>query len=112
MTPMPADFRHAQLDRVELGPRREATFFLRPLVWNGPNGKLGDELGIRLGGIENFEEVQSFVTQLSTHPTELARFDYGKLTKPHSIQIELLLERTDAVIFIKCRNVQCLNQKN
>jgi hypothetical protein len=57
------DFSHARINDVTVGPRREATLFIAPLVWEGPNGRYGEVVRVRFGGIRNFEEVSTFFAE-------------------------------------------------
>ena len=55
------DFAHAFVDDVMLGPRRELTLIVRPLIWTGSKGSYGEPVRVRFGGIFDFEEVQTFL---------------------------------------------------
>jgi hypothetical protein len=103
----PNEFRNALITDVTLGPRREVTFQVEPLVWVGPNGEYGAPIQVRCGAITNWDIVQSFFTSERRLPWEIAWLRYAKepLSKPDAIFIEIQSEREDSHLMIECRHV-------
>jgi hypothetical protein len=81
------DFSDARIDAVVIGPRRELTLSITPLVWDGPNGRCGEPVRVR---------------------SELAwlRYAEGRRSKPGCLFFELVFERVDARLVIQCSSLQ------
>jgi hypothetical protein len=102
------DFMDARIDAVVVGPRREVTPSIAPLVWDGPNGRHGEPLRVRFGGIENVAEVSAFFAAAPHQRSELAwlRYAEGRRSKPGRLFFELVFERIDARLVIQCSSLQ------
>ena len=98
------DFAHAFVDDVMLGPRRELTLIVRPLIWTGSKGSYGEPVRVRFGGIFDFEEVQTFFADAPHKGSELAWLRYAETTasKPGHLFFDLVFERIEARIGIAC----------
>ena len=101
------DFSHARIDSVSVGPRRSVTMAIAPLVWDGHNGRYGEAVSVRFGGIENFAEVSAFFAA-SPEQSELAWLRYTECpkSKPGCLFFELVFERIDARLVIQCSSLQ------
>ncbi len=104
---LPYNFNHASIEGVVVGPRREVTLMVSPLVWKGQQGFHIPAVPVRFGGIVNFEQVSAFFAISSHNHTDLAwiRYDRSQHSKPESLFIELVYERLDAQVVIHCRSV-------
>jgi hypothetical protein len=102
------DFSNAHIDAVVIGPRRELTLSMAPLVWDGPNGRCGEPVRVRFGGIENLAEVSAFFAAAPHERSELAwlRYAEGGRSKPGCLFFELVFERIDARLVIQCSSLQ------
>jgi hypothetical protein len=102
------DFSHAHIRSVSVGPRREVTLAVSPLVWEGHNGRLTDPVPVRFGGVENFAEVSAFFAAGPHERSELAwlRYAVGRRSKPGCLFFELVFERIDARLVIRCSSLQ------
>jgi hypothetical protein len=102
------DFSHARIDAVVVGPRREVTLSIAPLVWDGPNGRHGEPVRVRFGGIENVAQVSAFFAAAPHERSELAwlRCAEGRRSKPGCLFFELVFERIDARLVIQCSSLQ------
>jgi hypothetical protein len=101
------DFRQALIDRVVLGPRRAATIWLAPLIWEGAQGKYGEPVAVRFGAIQNYAEVSAFFSAAPHQHTELTglRYAEGRRSKPGRLFFELAFERTDRRLVVQCGNL-------
>ena len=63
--PLVHDFDHAIIERAVVGPRREVTLVVLPLVWEGQNGTRACSMDVRFGGIKNLAEVSAFLAGVS-----------------------------------------------
>ena len=104
---LPYDFDHAIIQDIVVGPRREATLTISPLVWQNQRGYYIAGVEISFGGIVNFEEVSAFFAMSYHNHTDLAwlRYDKGQQSKPDNLFFELVYERIEAQIIIHCRNM-------
>ena len=102
------NFSHGWLDTVVVGLRREVTLSIAPLVWDGPNGRYAATVRVRFGGIENFAEVSAFFAGLPHATSELAwlRYAEGRRSKPGCLYFELVFERIDARLMLRCSSLQ------
>lgn len=102
------DFSHASINGVTVGPRREVTLTISPLVWMGHNGRYATAVPVRFGGIENFAEVSAFFAGSPHERSELAclRYDERRRSKPGCLFFELVFERIDARLVIQCSSLQ------
>ena len=101
------DFSHAHIGRVSVGPRREVTLSVSPLVWEGRTGQLADPVQLRFGGIANFVEVSAFFASSPQERSELSwlRYAEGRRSKPGCLFFELVFERIDARLVIQCSSL-------
>jgi hypothetical protein len=106
--PLIHDFRHARINSVAIGPRRELALSVAPLVWNGTNGHHGDGVSLRFGGIENFTEVSAFFSDEPQQRSELQclRYAQSRPSKQGCLFFELSFERIEAKVIIQCSNLQ------
>jgi hypothetical protein len=102
------DFDHARIDDVIVGPRREITVAIAPLVWDGPNGHHSETVRVRFGGIKNFAEVAAFFAAAPHKQSELAwlRYADGRRSKPGCLFFQLVFERIEARLVIQCSSLQ------
>jgi hypothetical protein len=102
------DFSHAEIRGVSVGPRREITLTISPLVWEGCNARLDEPVQVRFGGIQNFSEVAAFFTDGPHERSELAwlRYADNRLSKPGRLFFELAFERIDARLVVECSSMQ------
>jgi hypothetical protein len=102
------DFSHAHIDGVSVGPRREVTLSVAPLVWEGRDGRYAGVVPVRFGGIENFVEVSAFFAVAPHERSELAALRYAEQprSKPGCLFIELVFERIDARLVVQCSSLQ------
>ena len=100
-------FNHAIFDSVVLGPRRELTLGLRPLVWAGHQGHHGPAVTVRFGGIVNIEEVKALFEASHHEHSELSHLDYDKqyASKPGDLYLRIEFERVEAQIVIHCHSL-------
>jgi hypothetical protein len=106
LPPLIYDFSHAMIDGVHLGPRRELTLDLAPLMWEGPHGRPLEGVHIRFGAIENFDEVTEAFATAPHERSELAWLRYADGARPGRLLVELMFERIDLRLVIRCRNLQ------
>ncbi|MDY3557900.1 hypothetical protein R5W23_005867 [Gemmata sp. JC673] len=101
------DFRHARIEAVAVGPRREVTLSVSPLVWDGGTGRYTDPVPVRFGGIENFSDVAAFFAGAPDERSELAWLRYADQPRSRvgSLFLELTFERTDAWIVVRCSSL-------
>ncbi len=90
---LPHDFNHAIFENVILGPRRELTLKLNPLVWIGHRGYHAPAVTVRFGGIVNFAEVGWL------------RYDTKQTSQPDDLYLRLEFERVEAHIVIHCHSL-------
>jgi hypothetical protein len=102
------DFSHAYIDDIAIGPRREVTLKVTVLVRNGTTFHMVEGINVRFGGIENFAEASSFLATQPHHLSELAwlRYATGERSKPGCLYFDLVFERIDAKLVIKCSSLQ------
>lgn len=102
------DFDHGLIDAVEIGPRSELNLVILPLVWVGQRGNYGSPIRVRFGGIDNFEEVEAFFSDLSRRQADIAslRYDQNRKSKPGFLFFELVYERIDARLEVHCSSLQ------
>lgn len=102
------DYSHARIDTVSIGPRREVTLFISPLVWEGHNGRYAAAVPVRFGGIENFAEVSGFFADAPHEQSELAWMRYAERprSRPGCLFFELVFERIDARLVVQCSSLQ------
>lgn len=101
------DFNHALFKSVILGPRRELTLELSPLIWIGNRGYHNSVVTVHLGGIINFEQVKALFDRNYHKRSELAylRYDRQQASKSGSIHLELEFERVEAGIAVQCSDL-------
>ncbi len=101
------DFSHAYIRDVSVGPRREVTLAVSPLIWKGQNGQLAGPVSVRFGGIENITEVSAFFAADPHEKSELAclRYVEGRQSKPGCLFFELIFERIDARLVVQCSSL-------
>lgn len=104
------NFSHAGIDRVVCGPRREVTLTLTTFVLDPARvGTFKPVKGItvRFGGIENFEDVSSFFARAYHTTSELAdmRYSTTHASKPGRLFFDIVFERIDAEITIRCTSL-------
>lgn len=104
---LPTDFNHARFEGVALGPRRELTLKLSPLVWVGSQGHHAPAMIVRFGGIVNFEEVKAFFSAGHHERSELGWLGHNKqqISKPGDLYLHLEMERVDARTVIHCHSL-------
>ena len=107
MPELPHDFNHATFEGVVLGPRRELTLKLNPLVWVGHRGHHASAVTVRFGGIVNFAEVEALFALNYQEQSELGwlRYDAMQASKPSDLYLRLEFERVEAHIVIHCRSL-------
>jgi len=100
-------FNHALFKCVSLGPRRELTLELNPLIWVGHRGHHRPAVIVRFGGIINFEEVKALFEANHHKRSELGWLDYDKLhaSKPGDLYLHLEFERVEARVVIHCHSL-------
>lgn len=105
---LPDNFAHAYLNTVSVGPRREVTLEVMPLVWQGSSGHRGEAVRVRFGGVENLAEVTAFFAANGHCPGELAWLMYSTALKsqPGCLYFELMYERIDARLVVQCSSLQ------
>ena len=108
LPPLIRDFRHATIQGVTVGPRREVTLAIAPLAWHGHNGDHSETVCVRFGGIINFDEVTAFFAATSSECFELAWLRYAEAlhSTPNNLFFELVAERIDASLIIQCSSLQ------
>jgi hypothetical protein len=108
LPPLVYDFNHARIDGVEVGPRREITLLIAPLLWAGSVGRNLEGVRVRFGGIENFDEAKSFFSSGPHERSELARLEYapGRRSKPGCLFVDVEFEREESRVVIQCSSVQ------
>lgn len=104
---LPGDFNHATFESVTVGPRRELTLELSPLVWVGNRGYHNAVVSVHLGGIVNFEQVKALFDENHHRRSELAylRYDPNLVSKSGSIHLQLEFERVEAGTMIQCSHL-------
>jgi hypothetical protein len=102
------DFDHARIVDVVIGPRREVALVIAPLVWDGHNGRSGQPVSVRFGGIVNYEEVCRFFSGAPHEKSELAWLRYADepRSKPGQLFFELVFERSAARLTAQCSGMQ------
>ncbi|RPJ87505.1 MAG: hypothetical protein EHM18_00815 [Acidobacteria bacterium] len=102
------DFRHARVEDVTIGPKREVSLAVTPLIWEGHNARDAEMVTVRFGAILNFAEVSAFLKTGPHLHSELAwlRYADGTVSKPGSLYIELGFERIDARMVIQCSSLR------
>ncbi len=102
------DFSHAHIRGVSVGPRREVTLSVSPMVWDGHKGRHAEPVPVRFGAIENFAEVSAFFSAGPHEWSELAwlRYAVERVSKPGCLYFELLFERIDARLVVHCGSLQ------
>ena len=107
LPPLVHDFSHACIEQVVVGPRREVTLSIAPLLWNGRKGKYARAVAVRFGGIENFAEVSAFFADAFYKGFELAWLRYAE--EQHSKLghlFDLMFERADAHLIVQCSSLR------
>lgn len=108
-TPPIRDFRHAVIKGAASGPRREVTLVIAPLAWRGQNGSHEEDVRVRFGGVENFDEVAAFFGDPDHRGWfELAdlRYATAEPSKPGRLRFDLIAEREDVCLVIRCGSLQ------
>jgi hypothetical protein len=105
------DFSHAVITRAQVGAQREITLTIKTLEWVGNQGHHSSEKYIHFDGIVNFGKAKEFFTRhlKRKHPElELAwlKYDESQNSKPGSLFIQLMCERTDDRLIIQCSNIE------
>ena len=105
---LPYNLHDAHLVRVISGPRRAVTFTLDVL-----NGRFQQQrVHIRLGGISNFTEVETYVARIpparsrDAYVAQIDAFGYAPNvhSSAHNLIFELAIERV-GLTRIRCRNL-------
>ncbi|AWM35626.1 hypothetical protein GobsT_66930 [Gemmata obscuriglobus] len=98
------DFSHARVEAVAVGPRREVTLSVSPLVWDGGAGRYAAPVPVRFGEIENVSEVSAFFAGAPHARSELAWLRYADhpRSRPGGLFLELAFERVDVRIVVRC----------
>ena len=108
------NFNHAFLNEVLVGPRREVTLIVSPLVWHGSQGKYEAAIAIRFGGVQDFRDVAIQFQKLSSLESEIGFLGPdpdsmgGKVGVHH---FKFVSERRDFEFTFRCSNVRIENAK-
>lgn len=102
------DFLHSVIVESSIGPRRELSLHIALSKVNSQITPQSDEVGLRFGGIENFDEVSAFFRETPREDLELASLDYAEHphSKPGALHLVLQLERVDVRLQIDCSSVR------
>ena len=104
------DFSHASIEHVAVGPRRDVTLTLSVHVDYRPCNPVPEPhpVRVRFGGVENFAEVSAFFAAGPHERSELAwlRYAGGQESKPGDLFFELVFERIDARLVIRCSSLE------
>ena len=68
------DFRNfgdALVESVSVGPRQEVTLIVSPLDWSGGEGRYGQPVRIRFGGIQDFSRVATLFLEIPSLESEI-----------------------------------------
>lgn len=109
LPPLGHDFHHAMITAVTIGPRREATLSVMLRVCPvGHTNPTYEAVLVRFGGIENFVEVSDFFADGPHERSELANLRYAEeqRSKIGRLVFELVFERIDARLLLKCSSLQ------
>lgn len=102
------NFNDALVEEVCVGPRREVTVIVRPLVWHGSQGDYGPPVTIRFGGIQDFRDVAARFQTLPSLDSEIGFLGPdpdsagGKRGVHH---FKFASERRDFELRFRCSNV-------
>jgi hypothetical protein len=105
---LPSSFHEAQIDALQLGPRRELTLTVTDLDVDPDNRTrfLAVNWQIRFGGIDNFEEVRAFCSH-ALLGQRIGYVDYAadEISRVHRLVFVLHMYDDDTSVHIRCRNL-------
>ena len=102
------NFQDAAIEEVIVGPRREVTLRLRPMLWEGARGKHGPALVVRFGGIREFERVADRFRQIPSLQSELGFLGPDQSSSPRSparLAFRFEAERREFAFGFSCKSV-------
>ncbi len=100
------NFADATVEEVRVGPRREVTLIVSPLVWRGSQSEEGPPVAVRFGGIEEFPRVAEQFRRLPALESDIGYLgaDRGG-GKPGRYRLRFEAERRDYAFTFRCSSV-------
>jgi len=102
------DFRHAVVEHVATGTRRDLILAISKLTWIKQVGHYSAPVQLRCGGVENLDECLAFFT--SKMPCEIANLVIISC-KDNAAILKVTDERSGKELLIRCRNFAFLDSQ-
>lgn len=101
------DFRHAIIEHVATGTRRDLILAISKLIWIKQVGHHSTPVQFRCGGVENLEECLTFLKI----PCEIANLVVVSC-KDNAAVLQMTDERSGTELLIRCRNFAFLDSQH
>lgn len=103
------DFRHATIEHIATGTRRDLVLTISKLLWIEQAGHRSAPVQLRCGGVENLEECLVFLT--SKMPFEIANLVVVSC-KDNAAILKTTAERSGEELLIRCRSFAFLDSQH
>ncbi len=103
------DFRHATIEHIATGARRDLILSISKLIWIKQVGHRSTPVQLRCGGVENLNECLAFFTLKI--PCEMANLVVISC-KDNAAVLKVTDERSGKELLIRCRDFAFLDSQN